>query len=108
MSNLTNLTEDAFDAEALKSDIPVVIDFYADWCGPCKMVAPIMDVLSVKYAGKVKFFKVNIDEQRKLAITHKVMSIPTLFFIKDGEIRDKITGAVPQPVLEEKIEVLLK
>jgi len=108
MSNLQNLTEETFETEALKSDIPVVIDFYADWCGPCKMVAPIMDVLSEKYAGKVKFFKINIDEQRKLAITHKVMSIPTLFFIKDGEVRDKITGAVPQPVLEEKIEVLLK
>ena len=108
MSNLPNLTEDAFEKEALKSEIPVVIDFYADWCGPCKMVAPIMDVLSEKYAGKAKFFKINIDEQRKLAITHKVMSIPTIFFIKDGEVKDKITGAVPQPVLEEKIESLLK
>lgn len=108
MSNLANLTEEAFDAEAMKSEIPVVIDFYADWCGPCKMVAPIMDVLSDKYAGKVKFFKINIDEQRKLAITHKVMSIPTIFFIKGGVVVDKITGAVPQPVLEEKIDVLLK
>jgi thioredoxin 1 len=108
MSNLTNLTEDTFEAEAMKSDIPVVIDFYADWCGPCKMVAPIMDLLSEKYAGRVKFFKINIDEQRKLAITHKVMSIPTLFFINGGEVKEKVTGAVPQPVLEEKIEAMLK
>jgi len=108
MSKLTNLTEETFEAEALKSDVPVVIDFYADWCGPCKMVAPIMDTLSDKYAGKVKFFKINIDEQRKLAITHKVMSIPTMFFIKDGAVVDKITGAVPQPVFEEKIDSLLK
>ena len=108
MSKLTNLTEETFEAEALKSDVPVVIDFYADWCGPCKMVAPIMDTLSEKYAGKVKFFKINIDEQRKLAITHKVMSIPTMFFIKNGAVVDKITGAVPQPVFEEKIDSLLK
>lgn len=108
MSKLMNLTEETFESEAMKSTTPVVIDFYADWCGPCKMVAPIMDILSEKYTGKVKFFKINIDEQRKLAITHKVMSIPTIFFIKNGAVVDKVTGAVPQPVLEEKIEVLLK
>lgn len=106
-NNIIFLTEETFEKEALQSEIPVLIDFYADWCGPCKMVAPVLDAMSEKYAGKAKICKINIDEQRKLAISNKVMSIPTLFFIKDGEIKERITGALPQPALEEKLEALL-
>ena len=106
-NNVLYLTEETFEAEALKSEIPVLVDFYADWCGPCKMVAPIMDEMEEKYAGKAKICKINIDEQRKLAIANKVMSIPTLFFIKDGEVKERITGALPQSQLEEKMQALL-
>ena len=106
-NNVLYLTEETFEAEALKSEIPVLVDFYADWCGPCKMVAPIMDEMAEKYAGKAKICKINIDEQRKLAIANKVMSIPTLFFIKDGEVKERITGALPQSQLEEKMQALL-
>ena len=106
-NNVLYLTEETFEAEALKSEIPVLVDFYADWCGPCKMVAPIMDAMAEKYAGKAKICKINIDEQRKLAIANKVMSIPTLFFIKDGEVKERITGALPQSQLEEKMQALL-
>lgn len=106
-NNVLYLTEETFETEALKSEIPVLVDFYADWCGPCKMVAPIMDAMAEKYAGKAKICKINIDEQRKLAIANKVMSIPTLFFIKDGEVKERITGALPQSQLEEKMQALL-
>lgn len=106
-NNVLYLTEETFETEALKSEIPVLVDFYADWCGPCKMVAPIMDDMAEKYAGKAKICKINIDEQRKLAIANKVMSIPTLFFIKDGEVKERITGALPQSQLEEKLQALL-
>ena len=106
-NNVLYLTEETFEAEALKSEIPVLVDFYADWCGPCKMVAPIMDEMAEKYAGKAKICKIKIDEQRKLAIANKVMSIPTLFFIKDGEVKERITGALPQSQLEEKMQALL-
>lgn len=106
-NNVLYLTEETFETEALKSEIPVLVDFYADWCGPCKMVAPVMDAMAEKYAGKAKICKINIDEQRKLAIANKVMSIPTLFFIKDGEVKERITGALPQSQLEEKMQALL-
>ena len=108
MSNLVNLTEETFESLVMNSDTPSVIDFYADWCGPCKLVGPIMDSLAAKYSGKVNFYKVNIDEQKKLAISHKVMSIPTVFFVAKGEIKDKIIGAVPQAAFEDKIDNLVK
>jgi thioredoxin 1 len=108
MANLLNLTEETFETLVMKSDTIAVVDFYADWCGPCKLVGPIMDNLAVKYAGKVNFYKINIDEQKKLAISHKVMSIPTIFIVKDGEIKEKVTGAVPQSVFEDKIDNILK
>lgn len=105
-TNIIYLTVDTFEEEVLKSPVPVLVDFYADWCGPCQALAPLMDVLADKYEGKAKVCKLNIDEQRKLALSYKVMSIPTLFFIKDGEIQERITGALPQPALEEKLEAL--
>lgn len=107
MSNLVSLTEENFETLALGSKEPVVVDFYADWCGPCKMIAPIMDTLSEKYAGKVNFYKINIDDQKKLAISHKVMSIPTVFLIKDGVVVEKVVGAIPQVAFEEKIDKLI-
>jgi thioredoxin 1 len=107
MKDIIYLTEENYESEALKSDLPVLIDFYADWCGPCKMVGPIVEEMAAKYAGRAKICKINIDEQRKLAITNKVMSIPTLFFIKDGEIKERISGAMPQSVLEQKLDALI-
>lgn len=106
-AKVLHLSDENYENEAVNSDIPVLIDFYADWCGPCKMVAPIMDALSEKYAGRVKICKVNVDEQRKLAITHKVMSIPTLIFMKNGTVVDRVAGALPQAALEQKLNELL-
>lgn len=107
MKDIIYLTDENYESEAMNADIPVLVDFYADWCGPCKMVGPILEDLAVKYEGKAKICKINIDEQRKLAIANKVMSIPTLFFIKDGEIKERVSGALPQSVLEEKLDALI-
>lgn len=105
--NIKYLTVDNFDEEVLKASQPVLVDFYADWCGPCQALGPVIDNLADKYAGKIKIAKLNIDEHRKVALTYRVMSIPTLFFFKDGEIVERITGALPQAALEQKLDALL-
>jgi len=108
MSNkITYLTDETFQTEAVQSSQLVVIDFYADWCGPCQMVGPVMESLAEKFEGKAKICKVNVDEQKKLAISHRVMSIPTILFMKNGEVVDRITGALPQNAFEQKISSLL-
>lgn len=105
MSDIKVLTEENFAGEIEKG--AYAIDFYADWCGPCKMMGPIFDEASETYAGKINFGKINIDEQRKLAMTHKVMSIPTLLFIKDGAEVDRVTGVIDATALKEKLDGLL-
>ncbi len=97
-------TDANFQKEALESDIPVLVDFYADWCGPCKMVAPIVAELAEEYAGKFKIGKVNVDQEPGVAEKYRVMSIPTLLFIKNGEVVDTVVGAVPKKALQDKIE----
>lgn len=100
-------TDNNFDKEALQSDIPVLVDFYADWCGPCKMMSPIIDQLAQEYEGKVKIGKINTDENRATSASYNVMSIPTLVFIKDGKVVDTAVGALPKATLEAKIKALL-
>ena len=100
--------EDAnFQQEALESSIPVVVDFYADWCGPCKMMSPVIDELATEYEGKVKIGKINTDENRAIASKYNVMSIPTIIFIKDGQVVDTVVGAVPKTTLQQKIDTML-
>lgn len=96
-----------FQAEALESSIPVVVDFYADWCGPCKMMSPVIDELATEYEGKVKIGKINTDENRAIASKYNVMSIPTIILIKDGQVVDTVVGALPKTVLQQKIEAML-
>ena len=100
-------TDDNFKTDALESSIPVEVDFYADWCGPCKMMAPVIDELAGDYEGKVRIGKVNTDENRGTASKYNVMSIPTILFIKNGEVVDQVVGAVPKTVLEQKINSML-
>ncbi len=100
-------TDDNFKTDAIESSIPVVVDFYADWCGPCKMMAPVIDELAGDYEGKVRIGKMNTDENRGTAAKYSVMSIPTILFIKDGKVVDQVVGAVPKTVLEQKINSML-
>lgn len=96
-----------FETEVIKSDVPVLVDFWAAWCGPCRAIAPIVEQLSSEYAGKVKVGKVNVDENRELAQQYGVMSIPTLIFLKDGQKVDQVIGFTNKADLEKKLSALL-
>ena len=92
VANMVTLTVENFSQEVLKSATPVVVDFWAEWCGPCKMIAPVLEELATEYDGKVKIGKVNIDEHQQLAINYSINSIPTLLFFKNGQVADQIVG----------------
>lgn len=101
-------TADNFEKEVLKSEIPVVVDFYADWCGPCKMMGPYVTAMEPLYQGKVKIGKLNVDDATDIAEKYHVMSIPTLLFFKNGEVVGSSVGLIPKETLQEKIEALAK
>lgn len=101
------LTTDSWDKEVLQSSGLVMVDFWAVWCGPCRMIAPTVEELAKEYAGRVKVGKLNTDENSEIAGKYKIMGIPTIMFFKDGQKVDQIVGAVPKPQLKSKIEALL-
>ncbi|HKL78868.1 MAG TPA: thioredoxin [Mobilitalea sp.] len=97
-------TDANFKAEALESDIPVLVDFYADWCGPCKMIAPIVAELATEYNGVIKIGKLNVDENPNTAQQYRVMSIPTMIIFKNGAAVDTVVGATSKKALQDKLE----
>ncbi|MBZ4666916.1 MAG: hypothetical protein JG775_68 [Defluviitaleaceae bacterium] len=101
------LTPQEFQSEVLDSKDLVLVDFFATWCGPCKMMAPVIDQLAEEMNGKVKIFKIDVDEARDLAAKYRIMSVPTLMFFKNGEVADQIMGAVPKDRLVDKINALI-
>jgi thioredoxin 1 len=107
MSKPADVTDDSFEAEVLKSDKPVLVDFWAPWCGPCRMVAPVVEELSEEYDGKVKFLKLNTDDNVNIAVRYGIRSIPTLLMFKGGELVDQIIGFRPKGDLQKTIEKAL-
>ena len=103
MSDLTQVTDANFAAEVEQQKGLVVVDFWATWCGPCRMVAPIMEQIAGQYAGKVKVTKLDVDANQKTAMRFNVRSIPSILFFKDGAHVDTVVGAYPKPVFDEKI-----
>ena len=106
--NVTPIQGDMFQSEVVKSSQPVVVDFYADWCGPCKMIEPTVHKLADEYQGKVKFVKVDTDANQELAMQFGIMSIPTVMFFSHGKVEDIVIGAVPAQVLKSKVDSLLR
>lgn len=101
------LTDANFESEVIKSDIPVLIDFWATWCGPCKAIAPIVEDLANEYNGKIKIGKVDVDENQQTAIKYGIRSIPTLLIVKNGKVDDMIVGAVPKAQIVKKLNTVL-
>ncbi|MDD3630386.1 MAG: thioredoxin [Bacteroidales bacterium] len=102
-----NLSDSNFDEIINNSHVPVVVDFWAEWCGPCKMIGQVLDELNNDYGDKILIGKVNVDEQGSLAMKYGIRNIPTLLFFKNGQLIDKQVGSVPRKVLEEKLKSIL-
>ena len=107
MSNALELSSANFDAEVLQSEVPVLVDFWAPWCGPCRMMAPVLDAMAAKYEGKVKVTKVNVDEAGDIAGRYGIRSIPTLMIFKGGEQVETVVGAVPEAELSQRLDKVL-
>jgi len=102
--NTVELTDNNFESEVLKSDVPVLVDFWAAWCAPCRAIAPAVEEIAEEYQGKAKVGKLDVDNNQKIAMNYGIRSIPTLLIFKNGEIADQIIGAVPKNQLSSKLE----
>jgi len=104
---VNDVTDQSFDTEVLQSTQPVLVDMWAPWCGPCRQIRPILDKLSGKYEGKIKFCAMNVDENQRTPAQYHVMSIPNMLFIKNGKVEDTVIGSVPESALVAKLDALL-
>jgi thioredoxin 1 len=107
MADLLEVTDENFDAEIVNSDIPAVVDFWAEWCGPCRMVGPVVKELADDYKGKIKVAKMDVDRNRQTPARFGIRNIPTLILFKGGEVAQTIVGAQPKSAIEEELKKLL-
>ena len=101
------LTDTSFDSEVVKSETPVLVDFWAPWCGPCRMLSPVVDELSKEYNGKIKVGKLNTDDNTQVANRYRISAIPTLLFFKSGKVVDQLVGVHPKPEIKKRLDALL-
>ena len=104
---IMQVTDSTFEAEVLKSDIPVLVDFWAEWCGPCRMVAPVVEEVAKQYEGKVKVAKVDVDQNQRIATQFQIRSIPSLYIFKNGKVAGQIVGAVPKQQITSALDKIL-
>ena len=107
MSKAFEVTDSSFESDVVGAATPVVVDFWAVWCGPCRMVAPIVDELATEYEGKVSFAKLNVDENPEVSMKYGIRSIPTLLVFKDGKPVDQIVGALPKKEMQKRVEAAI-
>jgi len=108
MSKVVEITDQNFEEEVLNSDLPTEVDFWAPWCGPCRLVSPIYDKLSEEYDGRFKFCKLNVDANKQTAIKYQIMSIPMQMYFVDGRKVNEILGAVPEPIIQNMVETIFR
>jgi thioredoxin 1 len=106
-TDIVELKDSNFDNEVLKSQLPVLVDFWAPWCGPCRVLAPVVEEIASSYKGKLKVAKLNVDENQEIAMKYGIRSIPTLILFKDGKALDQIIGAVPKSEIEKMIKKVI-
>jgi thioredoxin 1 len=107
MANISEVTDTTFQAEVINSPVPVLVDFWAPWCGPCRAIAPLLEELAGEYAGKAKIVKINVDDHQAVAQRYRVSSIPNLIVFKNGQVAQQIVGAVPKQRLSQAIDAAL-